>query len=64
MGIPAGCVHSKRGGSRCYGPVSVRLRALVNNNILTTGYDDPTVDMIVVLRPTMSTVLWVPDARA
>ena len=36
-----------------------KLRALVNNNILTTGYDDPTVDMIVVLRPTMSTVLWV-----
>src|SRR4029079_8138707 len=35
------------------------VRALVNNNILTTGYDDPTIDLIMVLRPTMSVVLWV-----
>lgn len=35
------------------------VRALVNNNILTTGFDSPWVDCIVVLRPTISTVLWV-----
>ncbi|QDB70837.1 putative DNA repair helicase [Pseudomonas virus PBPA162] len=32
---------------------------LVNNNILTTGFDDPEIDMIVILRPTASSVLWV-----
>jgi DNA repair protein RadD len=61
MGIPAGCVHSKR-DDRDATINSFRrgeIRALVNNNILTTGYDDPTVDMIIVLRPTMSVVLWV-----
>lgn len=33
--------------------------AITNNNVLTTGFDDPKIDMIVVLRPTQSTVLWV-----
>lgn len=32
---------------------------LVNNNILTTGFDCPEVDLILVLRPTASSVLWV-----
>lgn len=61
MGISAGCVHSKRDDrNKMIADFRAgKLRALVNNNILTTGYDDPTVDMIVVLRPTMSTVLWV-----
>lgn len=36
-----------------------RLQALVNVNILTTGFDAPNVDLIVSLRPTMSTSLWV-----
>lgn len=61
MGIPSGCVHSKR-DDRDKTIAAFRagkLRALVNNNILTTGYDDPTVDLIMVLRPTMSVVLWV-----
>lgn len=31
----------------------------VNNNILTTGFDAPTIDYIGILRPTMSTNLWV-----
>lgn len=35
------------------------VRALVNNNILTTGFDSPWVDCIVCLRPTISSVLWV-----
>lgn len=36
-----------------------RLTALVNNNILTTGYDNPQIDCIICLRPTMSPGLWV-----
>ena len=35
------------------------LRALVNVNVLTTGFDVPQIDMIVSLRPTMSTSLWI-----
>lgn len=31
----------------------------VNNNVLTTGFDCPEIDYIIVLRPTMSTVLHV-----
>lgn len=36
-----------------------KYRVAVNNNILTTGFDFPHIDLIVVLRPTASTVLWV-----
>lgn len=36
-----------------------KVRALVNNNILTTGFDHPGIDLIVVLRPLMSPGLWV-----
>ncbi len=35
------------------------LRAIVNNNILTTGYDNPRVDLIMILRATASSRLWV-----
>jgi DNA repair protein RadD len=35
------------------------VRALVNNNVLTTGFNSPWVDCIVCLRPTTSSVLWV-----
>ncbi|HHV48343.1 MAG TPA: DEAD/DEAH box helicase [Rhodocyclaceae bacterium] len=35
------------------------LRALVNVNVLTTGFDAPQIDLIVSLRPTVSTALWV-----
>lgn len=61
MGILTGCVHSKREGrdQTIKDFKAGRLRALVNNNVLTTGFDEPGIDMIVVLRPTMSTVLWV-----
>jgi DNA repair protein RadD len=33
--------------------------AAVNNNVLTTGFNFPAIDLIVMLRPTASTVLWV-----
>ncbi len=36
-----------------------QLRAVVNNNVLTTGFDHPGLDLIVVLRPTASPILWV-----
>lgn len=63
FGIAAEAVHSKV-------PAAVRdqrirahkagaLRCLVNNNVLTTGYDNPEIDLIGVLRPTNSPVLWV-----
>lgn len=32
---------------------------LINYNILTTGFDCPEIDCIVVMRPTKSSVLWV-----
>ena len=35
------------------------LRALVNVNVLTTGFDAPQTDLLVVLRPTKSVVLYV-----
>lgn len=38
---------------------SGKYRIAVNNNVLTTGFDHPEIDCIVVLRPTTSTVLWV-----
>jgi DNA repair protein RadD len=36
-----------------------RLRALTNANVLTTGFDAPSTDMIAMLRPTLSTGLFV-----
>lgn len=38
---------------------SGELKCLVNNMILTTGYNNPMVDMIACLRPTKSESLWV-----
>jgi DNA repair protein RadD len=35
------------------------IRCLVNMNKLTTGFDHPGIDLIGMLRPTRSTVLWV-----
>lgn len=36
-----------------------RLRALTNANVLTTGFDYPDIDLIAMLRPTMSPSLYV-----
>lgn len=36
-----------------------RLTCLVNNNKLTTGFDNPKIDLIGMLRPTQSVGLWV-----
>lgn len=61
LGVPTGIVHSKREGrDKTIADFKAgRLRAVVNNNVLTTGFDDPEIDMIICLRPTASSVLWV-----
>ena len=38
---------------------SGKLKAVVNNNVLTTGFDHPGLDLILMLRPTGSSRLWV-----
>ena len=63
MGIRSKVVHSKISkGERDKAIAEHKagyIRAIVNANALTTGYDNPRVDMIVILRPTASSVLWV-----
>lgn len=63
MGVPTGVVHGKMSSGERKQVIadfkSGKLRAVVNNNILTTGFDYPAIDLIVVLRPTCSAVLWV-----
>lgn len=62
-GISAATVHSKKSDVEndkiLEDHKSGKIKAIVNNNILTTGYDDPEIDLIICLRPTMSPVLWV-----
>lgn len=38
---------------------SGQLQAVTNNNVLTTGFDYPAIDLIICLRPTQSPILWV-----
>lgn len=63
MGIPTVAIHSKMGDAQRDEAIrdfkAGKYRAAVNNNVLTTGFDFPAIDCIVVLRPTASTVLWV-----
>lgn len=63
MGVPAVAIHSKMGDAQRDQAIldfkAGKYRAAVNNNVLTTGFDFPAIDLIVVLRPTASTVLWV-----
>ncbi|UPT53007.1 DNA helicase [Hafnia phage yong3] len=63
MGVPCGCVHSKlKPHERDEEILKFKrgeYRALTNNNVLTTGFDHPALDMIIMLRPTASTGLWV-----
>jgi DNA repair protein RadD len=63
FGISATCVHSKM--TQTEQDENLRLfkdgqyRAMVNNGILTTGFDFPDIDLLGILRPTQSTGLWV-----
>ena len=61
--IPTVSIHSKISpqdrDSRINEFVTGQARAAVNQNILTTGFDFPGIDAIVMLRPTRSPGLWV-----
>lgn len=63
MGIEALAVHSKleKGvrDERIKRFKAGNLRCVVNNNVLTTGFNYPGLDYIGMLRPTMSVGLWV-----
>lgn len=62
-GVPCAAVHSKIKGNerddRIEAFTTGELRAVTNNNVLTTGFDYAAIDMIGMLRPTMSPGLWV-----
>jgi DNA repair protein RadD len=63
FGIPTVCIHSKKTNAENDKALadwkSGKARAAVNMNSLTTGVDHPACDLIGMLRPTMSTGLWV-----
>lgn len=63
MGEHAIAIHSKMSDAERDTAIldfkAGKYRFAVNNNVLTTGFDFPAIDCIVVLRPTASTVLWV-----
>lgn len=63
MGVPSVVIHSnltnQERDDAILGFKSGKYRAAVNNNVLTTGFDFPAIDFIVMLRPTSSPVLWV-----
>ena len=63
IGINATFVHSKikkkERKQRIADFKAGKYRAMVNNGILTKGFDHPPVDLIGVLRPTMSVGLWI-----
>jgi DNA repair protein RadD len=63
LGITATAIHSQLSNAerddRIAGFKSGRFQVAVNNNVLTTGFDFPEIDCIVMLRPTASPGLWV-----
>lgn len=63
MGVPSVAIHSKMPEAERDKAIldfkAGKYRAAVNNNVLTTGFDFPAIDLIGVLRPTLSSVLWV-----
>lgn len=62
MGINSAAIHSKNHKMRnelIEDYKSGKLRCLVGNNILTTGFDHPPIDFVGMLRATMSPGLWV-----
>ena len=63
MGISARFVHSKMPSNERDQNLldwkAGKFKAIVNNGILTTGFNFKALDLIIMLRPTHSTVLWV-----
>lgn len=62
-GIPAACITGETPKPERERIISEyksgKLRALTNANVLTTGFDYPDIDLIAMLRPTMSASLYV-----
>lgn len=62
-GVPAAAVHGDLSpherAERLAGLRNGRLRALTNCDVLTTGYDEPSIDLLALCRPTGSTGLHV-----
>jgi DNA repair protein RadD len=61
-GVPTSVIHSKMDEDRDHILKRSKegfFKALVNVNVLTTGYDDPEIDLIAILRPTKSPVIHV-----
>lgn len=63
MGIDALAIHSKMPAAEATRRINAyragKVRCLVNYGKLTTGFDYPPIDFIIMLRFTASTVLWV-----
>lgn len=63
FGVPAAAIHSKMTNDERNARIQAHKRgeliALVNNNVLTTGYNHKPIDLIVMLRATVSPGLWV-----
>jgi len=63
MGVSATYVHSKMSSTERDANITAykegKFTAMVNNGVLTTGFDFPAIDLIAMLRPTQSTSLWV-----
>jgi DNA repair protein RadD len=63
LGVSCRVVHSKMGKKERDANIAdwkaLKYTAIVNMGVLTTGVNHPALDLIVMLRPTMSTVLWV-----
>jgi DNA repair protein RadD len=55
LGMPTAAVHSESPRDKSISDFkSGKLRALTNVNVLTTGFNFPAIDMIVMVRPTKS----------
>lgn len=63
LGISSAVCHSKLSKRENDSAIEAfkqgKLTCLVNNNKLTTGFDNPKIDLIGMLRPTQSVGLWV-----
>lgn len=63
LGVSCRVVHSKMGKKERDANIAdwraLKYTAIINMGVLTTGLNHPALDLIVMLRPTMSTVLWV-----
>ena len=63
LGVSCGCVHSKKSKEEnnrvLYAHHTGYLQALISVEKLTTGYDEPAIDLIALIRATQSPVLHV-----